>query len=277
MGTVPSPRRTVEICRDLIALWKSRQDGETKFRERGSPPNLMKFLSTYGLAAHAYRVGERGLEMCESGSVIESFPLLRACYESAITAHWVAQNTDGAEALLNKDVQSRKAAAQTLKKARSDILRSGAHEFPGTTRELLKTSSQNQAKYFEQLCNDLEPAGADAYTYYRLMSWYTHPTARLIDLYIQPSEDKTKLEALRQEPEQMDADMWIHFLACSFVWAGRALDFIDDERLHRSKLREAARLLGIPDVLKLSADAIRRTSRARQEERRSNWKGPRQV
>ncbi|WP_143267844.1 DUF5677 domain-containing protein [Amycolatopsis alba] len=238
---------------------------------------MRKFLSVFGLVAHTYRIGEQALVMYESSLVIETFPLLRATYESALTAHWVAQSSDGAEALLNKDVQGRKAAATTLAKARSAILRSGSQQFPGADAEFLKTSSGNQARNFEKLCEDLELAGADAYAYYRLMSWYTHPTARLIDLYIEPSDDLTEVESLRQVPEQMDANMWVHFLAYSLIWAGRAIDFIDEEHLHRSRIRELARLLHIPDALNLSPEAIRRSGRAAREERRANWKGPRKA
>ncbi len=264
-----------EICRKLIELWKGRVDGETRFQQRGERPNLAKFLSVYGLAAHTYRVGEQALEMYESKLVLEAFPLLRLTYESALTAHWIAQNVDGGEAFLNRDIQSRKAAAETLRSARSEILSKGADNFPGADRDLLRTSSQPQAKYFEQLCKDLDPGGADAYAYYRLMSWYAHPTARIVDKYLQSSDDGQELDSLRQIPEQDDPNIWVHFLAYSMVWAARAVDFIDAERTHRSELRAAASALGIPAVLKLSEDARRRTRQAQQAWRQENWRGPR--
>ncbi|MFG1643613.1 DUF5677 domain-containing protein [Amycolatopsis sp. NPDC049252] len=236
----------------------------------------MKFVSVHGLVAHSYRVGEQALSMCVDGFAMEALPLVRLSYELALTAHWIAQNIDGAEAVLNRDVQNRQAAIRTLANAQSATLRSGSQDFPGADRELLQTSSQVQARNFEQLCRDLEPGGADAYAYYRLMSWYSHPSARIIDSYVQPTPDNQGIAALRLDPETLDANIWVHFLAYSFVWAGRALDFVDADRTHRSELRDAARSLDIPDVLKLSSEAIRRTARAKQETRRASWKGPRQ-
>jgi hypothetical protein len=205
---------------------------------------------------------------------MEALPLIRLSYESALTAHWIAQNIDGAEAVLNRDVQSRQAAVQTLKKANSEVLRSGVQNFPYADRDLLRTSSQAQARNFEQLCHDLEPGGADAYAYYRLMSWYSHPSARIIDSYVQPPSNDTDITTLRLSPVDSDANMWTHFIAYSLIWSARAVDFVDANRTHRSELREAARKFGISDVLKLSDDAIRRTKKAEQDQRRSNWKRP---
>jgi len=266
----------VDICRHLLALWKSRLDSEIRFQERGARPNFTKFLAVHGLCAHTYRVGEQALAMYETGMVMETFPLLRLSYESALTAHWIAQNVDGSEAVLNNDVLSRRAAAGTLSKAHSEILRSGAQDFPGADKELIQTSSQAQVRNFEQLCQDLEPGGADAYAYYRLMSWYSHPTARIIDSYLQPTEDMQDLASLRLEPEKLDVNTWVHFLAFALVWAARSLDFLDADRTHRSELRKAARDLGIPEVLKLSEKARQRTAKAEQARRRASWKGPKQ-
>ncbi|MER6792132.1 DUF5677 domain-containing protein [Amycolatopsis mediterranei] len=268
--------KILDICQDLIALWKTRKDSEMRYRDRRTNPGLMKFLSVHGLVAHTYRVGEQALTMCTSGATLEAMPLIRMSYESALTSHWIAQNIDGAEALLNRDVHSREIAIRTLLNARSEVLRSGAQDFPAADAELLRTSSKAQARNFEQLCRDLEPGGVDAYAYYRLMSWYSHPSSRIIDSYVVPTEDRQNISALRLEPAETDTIMWVHFLAYSFVWAGRAVDFVDADRTHRNKLRDAARTLGIAEVLKLSDKAKLRTAKAEKEERRANWKSPRQ-
>ncbi|WP_125782370.1 DUF5677 domain-containing protein [Amycolatopsis sp. WAC 01375] len=270
-----SEASAAEICKTLIALWKTRRDRETRFRERGERPNLIKFCSVHGLVAHAYRVGEHTLSMYESGLVMEALPLMRTTYESALMAHWIAQNRDGAEALANRAISNRRAVALTLERAKSAVLRAGAKGLLDIDKTLLETSSSSQAKYFEKLCEDLEPGGADAYTYYRLMCWYTHPSAHIVDSYIHLGEDGQTVDALRQEPAQLDANMWVHFLAFSLVWAGRAFDFIDEEKMHRSQLRSAARALGISDVLTLSASARKRIEDAERQARRSSWKGPR--
>jgi hypothetical protein len=270
-----NPAEIDDLSETLINSWKTRANHETEFGQRNKRPHLAKFVAVHGLAAHTYRVGQQVLSMLKSGLVLEAMPLLRLCYESALTAHWLAQTADGAEALMNRDNASRRAAAKTLREARSGVLRSGADQFPGAEADLLATTSNAQARNFEQLCKDLAPGGADAYAYYRLMSWYSHPGAHLVDRYVVEEPSGVGIQALRLEPAAGNDTTWRFFLAASLVWAARAVDFVDVSRAQRSELRAAARVLGIPEVLQLTHEAQLRIAREEQARRRQRWKGRR--
>src|SRR5690606_13605621 len=99
-----TPALTVEdlhsIAADLLGSWAAApatKDGtfrmKAKHKGRTTEP---QFLTTYALAAHVYELARTVLPLLREGNSTASAPLVRAIYETALTAHWVAQAADGA-------------------------------------------------------------------------------------------------------------------------------------------------------------------------------------
>lgn len=271
---VSDPKAITEIARSLIDSWDGHE-GKREFAQRGQAPSPARFVTIYGLTAHAYRLGSVVLDLLDDGRELECFPVLRLAYECAIKTQWVAQAGDGAEAFVNESLRQRRAAAKTLAAGGSEIMRDAGQRMLSEEDENHATSSNAQARYFEQMCTDLTPGGHELYAYFRLLSGYSHATAYIIDAYIDPTPDRRNVRALRQHAQPSDGTTWRYFVALSLVLAGRAVDYIDVTHARRSELREAARRLGIPSELHLTHAARTRIDSELREQRISKRLGPR--
>ena len=167
-------------------------------------------------------------------------------------------------AFVNEDVRQRLAQVKTLEQAVSEVFRDAA---PGIAANLpppiLDTTAT--ARGFHNICDDLVPGGADAYTVYRVLSQYSHATIRVVDGYLQATSTGPGV-VLRTNPAEPDAATWTNVLASCLVWAGRSNDYIDGAKTRRSELRAAANALGINSELQLSPAAVLRESRRPSQE-----------
>jgi hypothetical protein len=251
----------VEVARGLMDGWErfATASPEFTFGQRDRRPDEGRFISVYGLAAHVHRIGEPALRMLADDLTLEAIPLVRLMYESALTSVWLAQNEEGARAFMNKEMASRKAIAETLGKAEAAWMRRSASSIPGIDDPKFDSGSDAQARYFERLCDDLTPGGADAYVNYRLLSRLSHASPQLLDRYTYGGPDGD-FEGLRVEPDRSrDSRELITFYAvASLIWAGTAVDYIDPARTRRSETRAAARRIGVPRDLHLTPEARRR-------------------
>jgi len=253
------------LALELLDGWDAYANtgDEVKLGQRGKKVDLARFISVWGLSNHVHRLGPPAMRMMEDGLAIESFPLIRAMYEGALTAVWLAQNTDAAAAFVNRETDSRAALADTLAKAQEPWFRDRADDFRGDLTKM-DSASNAQAKHFEQLCNDLNPGGADAYVHYRLLSRYSHAAPEIVDRYVMLGDGESP-PTLRTVPNDVAEIRGLggFYLTSSLVWAGAATDYIDPNRQRRSETRRAAKAIGIPRDLHLTAAAIRRTRKKR--------------
>ncbi len=251
-----------EILRGLLDSWGAAR-GQVALAQKGRRANASRFISIHSLAAHVHRLCSAGLILIEDQRNLEAMPVVRAAYESAITAVWLAQNEDGANALFNEFTRQQRAISMSLAKSRNPTFASGL-DLPYTDTDELDTDSNAQARWFEKLCTDFND-GADLYIYYRQMSGYSHAGLRVIEEYIRPTEDRTDVQSLLKVSQFGPMDMWLFFLTASAIWAGSAFDYIDKDRARRSELRQAARDIGVVRDLKLTSDAERRTARRKRK------------
>ncbi len=184
----------------------------------------------------------------------------------------MALNSESVFAVYNAEIRRHKAVKLTIGKSRQFMDR--VQYLPETEHELENVSSLPQAKNFEALCSDLEPDGATLYMLYRILSKTCHAGPNVIDQYLTPSDDG-ELNALHRMPLRpgMDPLLTTFIVAASRILAGRAVDYIDPDRTRRSELRAAARDLGIPPELKLSAAAYQRIGQAQQSRTRAKRRG----
>ncbi|MFC9999595.1 DUF5677 domain-containing protein [Nocardia sp. NPDC127526] len=256
-------REHLDIGRSLIAGFNeglAQEKLELKSRSRDAFINAGVVLA---LAVHTHQLGAMILDLLERETpVVLVLPNLRTCYEAALTAHWVAQSTDAAAALLNEDLRQRRNLQRTLRESAS--LQNFADRVAHADDPVLPntTASQAQAKSIEQMFKDFDgAAGRDAYAYYRLLCGYSHARGTLIDQYlVETDESTTAPVALCLEPKEPIPPGAIAFLTgCCLIWAGSAVRYLGKDKLRRRKeLRTAAKQLGISPDIQLSDQARHR-------------------
>jgi hypothetical protein len=246
-----------DLATGLLESWDAytgQQDIEATVTDRSLP----QLLVTFGLAAHAHRLARPALNLLNAGLVIESAPIVRSMYECALTAQWIAQ-VEGAEAAFyNQQTRMRKTmlmsiAGLNLRQVDPEQIASSLLEIESA--EALETKA---AHSFEAICNSLTPGGAQAYTQYRLMCSYSHPSALLVDHYFQEIEGFPRV-GRRDEPEQPQPMSWAVFVLGSLVWAGQAVEYSDPNRTRENDLESVASRIGIARVLSPTVPAPGKT------------------
>lgn len=100
-------KRVSAVARDLLLGWNARADAPL-VGTRKRKFNQQQLALAHGLCAHVHYLAGPALALLDEGKVLAALPLVRACFESAITAQWVTQTTDGAPAFVNEDVRQRR-------------------------------------------------------------------------------------------------------------------------------------------------------------------------
>jgi Family of unknown function (DUF5677) len=253
-----------EMLTELLEGWRndrgSGQDFETK-------AHAAVVGTVYALTAHAHKLGYAVANLIDAGFALETIPVIRAAYESAITASWIAQVPDALPAYLNRDHNQQKALRDTVKKAG---WAAGKQVIAADTLEpyLVSAESKTGASKTEVLCKDFIK-GDGLYSLYRGLSWMTHPTAAVTDLYLEMrrgSEIPTLHTTARYDRDFMTT--WLHVMCSSLVWSARALNLVDSRRAKsgdRQRLRIAAKRLHTDEFLAVKPDA---TFRGKKSERK---------
>lgn len=253
--TEPTSEELGEATADLVRLWHTRA--------RINPDRQLdryhdaRLHTVSGLAAHAYRTGEVADRLIRDGLWLESAPLIRTSYECAITAQWAALVPDGAQAILNEDYRSRRTMAKTMRQSQSWA--ASGLEVPEPDDEDHESFSNAQARIFKQMCDDLEPGGAEAYTYYRTLCWFSHATNYVIDRYTDEQMPPLKL---RRTPRADDetGHMFQYFGVVALVVAASALNDLDADSAHAAEIAQVAARVGTTPRMRLSVRARERVT-----------------
>jgi len=260
-----------EMLVELLNGWRrDRAEGQTFAAKQ----HAAKVGTVYALTAHAHKLAYAVLELLNAGFTIEAIPTIRAAYEAALTASWVAQIDDALPAYLSRNHGQQKALRDSLQKTgwpgaeKIDIPADALGPY------LVSAGSKNGARKTEDLCGDFYN-GHEMYPVYRGLSWMTHPTAAVTDLYLElkPGSDIPTLHTTAHVETERDLMViWVHILCSSLVWSARALNFIDDQRAKtedRRRLRDAAKQLRIAEYLRVTEDAKFRGARAERQRART--------
>lgn len=262
----------IEIARDLVERLVDTPGGQFEVKTNRMA-NLAHVPLVHAYSTHTLRLGSVGVDLLERGLYLEAVPTVRAAYEAALTASWLADSKEAPAAVFNEDVRQRKSLAAAMALANSPVFREGGPTLPYVDLERLDSAADVQAKWFKQLCEALHPGGPDAYVIYKALSAFTHPSAALADQYVQENADHPSGMRLLTNPNQQADTAWLAVLVSAMVWAGRSIDVMVKGSPNRDYLREVARRLGIPVGLRLSQAALAAEARAEQQRRRSAWKG----
>jgi hypothetical protein len=251
----PTNEALSNACAELVKLWHSREQINPDRQLDGY--HDARLHSVNGLAAHAYRTGEVGNRLLREGLWLESAPIVRTSYECAITARWAAQIPDGIQALLNEDYRSRRNMADSLQRSESWTASGLVVRAPDD--EDHETFSNLQARNFKQMCDDLSPGGAEAYSFYRTLCWYSHPTNYVADCYTDLLRAQCGSPRLRlrrtPRPEKGLAHTFHYFCAVSLVTAASAMNFLDADKMHNDQIVQIAERVGIAPDMRLTDKA----------------------
>jgi hypothetical protein len=245
--------------RELLKLWHARTQISP---HRNGPGNAdAKLHAVNGMSSHAFRLAETAIHLVRIDLALESAPVVRLALECALTAMWTALVPDGVEAMLNEDFRSRRNIATTLRDTPAWV--QAGLDVPHPSDEDYDTSSTAQARRFNQLCDDLIPGGSELYSYYRLLSWFSHPTNYIIDRYgsLDESDDGLRLQLrLRRTPTPNgeEPQLYAHFSAMAMVIAAAAVDALDVDHSDRSAIKELADRVGCASEFRLAPSAVQR-------------------
>lgn len=266
----------IEIGRELAARVTTASRFEA---EGGRMVNAAHVPYVHGLTIHAIRLAEVVYDLYERGAELQAVPTARAAYEAALTAVWLSEGKEAVLAAFNEHVRQRKNLQVSMDSSPTFGPMSKDRplaESQAETFDVLDDAAR-QARHFEQLCKSLVPGGADAYVIYRGMSSYAHPTAPVVDEYLDESASAENglPPRLLMQSKPFDGGAFLFMVVASTVWAARALDNMNRNRPHRNYLRGVARELKIADVLRMSPEAVDREAAAERARRREAWRGPR--
>jgi hypothetical protein len=221
----------------------------------------------YALVVHAHRLGGAVESLLSAGFTVEAVPSIRAAFEAAVSAAWIQQVPDALPAFLNRNHSQQQAMRDTAARAGWAATRE-AEPIPADEIAAyeVSASSTGSARSVEAMCRDMN-ADAAAYSLYRGLSWFTHPTAMVADLYLHLPEGANRPTLLRTTKDENGDFMlpWLHIMCSTLVWAARTLNLIDKSRSRsgdRQRLREAAAQLRITEMLTAKDEAIERGRKA---------------
>lgn len=255
-----SSAELIDMLERLIEAWDGPRE-QVEFYKRGEKPKLDRFVVITALASHVHRLADSALLLTHEGHNIQTIPLIRAAYETALTTQWLAQAGDGIEAVMNKWMRSRQVLGEEMSKMSLEHLQEiGADILAQDLVTARRTASEPQGRRFQRLCEDFR-GGDELYVHYRGMSAYVHPSERVADEYASVGNDGSIAFQSAPKFNQKDSSgfrAWLFMLTWSVLLAARAYDFIDKSKTSRSMLRDFGRQLGVPSELHLTEKAGRR-------------------
>lgn len=252
MSTQATHEAMAGASRVLLESWDqflNRPGDSITFGTRERRPSAGRFATVWALAAHSHRLASTALATLESNPGVEAGPSVRAAWEHAVQAIWVAQLDHAHWAVSQRRTKHIRDLDNTLLKSRDKDLRTQAEAH---LVELEQATSQESGSWvsphsvqlgnFEALCEDLEPGGADLYWLYRALCQTTHPSVYALDGYISGDADTW---GVQPEPEvgRFESMRAFHVLRIleALIWAGQAVDYMDrDGNTWRNILRSTA-------------------------------------
>lgn len=258
----PSEDTLREVCEDLLRSWIEAYSGigSIELGSEDQQPDAVRFTIVLAFVAHCHHVTTAAADLMHAGDYLSAIPLVRAGYESALTAVWASQSEDAARALQIQYVES-------AQKLRGSAERTGwfegllGHEKPVEVVDAAP-SARGEAASFANLCLSLEPDGEWLYTMYRLLSGYSHPSGSVLKAFAPGDVD----DAVSLSPEQpSDRRAWWHAAATSLLHAGQALDRLDPSLRRRDALHNAGLVVGWSEPLRLSDAAKAKVAKARSQ------------
>ena len=262
------------LIHDLQAAWDDYGDAEVLHQpaaRRNRPftgEDAQRVGVVHGWVRHLHETGKAAVLLLNNGLVNAELPLVRQMFELALTSVWVMQSEDqhGVRAVVLEHSRNRAAFAREARLAQSPTFQQSADEIVDTDSGHIP-GTFDSVQRFREICLDLTPAGHDAYVIYRVLSTSSHPSVSVSDLYFDaPATPAERLPARRLlATAAIPADTLLYFVAVTLVWGARAYVYTSQDKMHRSLLRSAARVLLVTSEIKLSEHYRRRHAKRRKD------------
>lgn len=194
-----------------------------------------------GISAEVVTYAGTILELLDKERSVEAIPLIRTTYEGGVTAQWVDMiGPDAATATYNEYIRQRTALSQTLSKSKREVLRDAAPTISGLEYTRTPSHSDAQARRFASLTEDFL-SGTEIYSYYRMMSEFSHIGLASIDRYFsEPDSDDGEL-SFNYQPRQPDRTLWLHFSLLSLCLGVRPTAELSTNKSLLKEVLEAAK------------------------------------
>ncbi len=247
------------LANDLVTTWAAKSNARLKRQ------TLARDVLIFSYSMHAHHLAHSCLKLAEQDLWIEGYPILRTCFEMAVSAQWLYATKEAVEISLYEAERNRKnlinsaLAAQFIDKAEAD---KRLAEIQKQLDELEDAKKRGLPTKFIGVCEDLR-GGDFLYLTYRMLSHYCHAGPGVADFYVRLDEDGWVKEFGDPNDTEADHRAALYQLCMSLIWAGRAADAIGKVTGRRRQLREAAKLLGVPDYLQLSDKAVIRSTKGK--------------
>jgi hypothetical protein len=218
---MPSLEEVIALADQLTRSWDAlihSQDFVAALRKRGTSQTrpFVDVATTFGLCAHVHRLVRPALAMIGDGLVLESIPLVRTMFESALTAHWIIQVPGAGAAFYNEQSRQQKNVLTDISTLKMRSVDPAALAEQLAELEASNALPTDRSSKFQEICLDLTPGGNEAYAHYRIMCGFTHPSGLLVDQYF-AAIDEAPFLARRPEPTQPSAAGWAAFATGSLV------------------------------------------------------------
>src|SRR3954454_6188340 len=180
--SIGSPTDPLPLLNELLELWETGRD-----QPRSSNPALCAgrghFLSVFSLACHVRTIAEPAANLITASNTVAAMPIVRAAYETALTAQRAALTRHSTETMLQVHDHSMTTLSRDLRRAESPSLLASVQDQPAEAGdvELIGSTAYAAARNFQAMCGDLMPRGSDKYVFYRFMSLGVHPGVNVMN------------------------------------------------------------------------------------------------
>ncbi|MFC8316369.1 DUF5677 domain-containing protein [Gordonia sp. NPDC057258] len=245
----PTSAELLELANDVIEGWH-------RFLDRApttSGERLSRAACVYGLAMNNTNLLHfvvRAHSKQVSGLLL--MPQIRTIFETGITAQWIAQIEDGANAWINESRRQTEGLVKRLRESSIEVFNEAADpiEKARVDYEELPTKSGKVVRDFSKICDEIGIGADGTYQYYKLMCAFTHPSVDIADEYLVQNADREFGFSVLREPKFNPTDAWLYLAIAGTLWAQMAFQYNAKDRQFRRDLGAIARRIGVPADLK---------------------------
>jgi hypothetical protein len=225
----------------LVDLWGKQRTASIEFR---AELDEKQALAIHSHANHAVGLARAILVLEEAGFGVEMIPIVRAVYETAITAAWLLVTPHSGDVLIRQGASDRR-------KAQDDMIRLGdaTEDTPGyrQTTEVLELLEDVSGSFaFEQRCRSLADGGS-LYLTFRILSSWSHAGMGLMDFYVDEDPESAIEVAVYHAPKFETRTSVVGVAACALLLALNADELARRKPAHTTQLRSVAKRLGASD------------------------------
>lgn len=220
-----------------------------------------------GYCAHVMQLSRSIRLLLTAGHVVQAMPLVRMAYECALKQNWVyLTGEDAPRAISNLYGRGRKSMRLTMRESKIPYLIEASDTIAGTDQAEVETNSFEQAKNFERMVEDFD-GGNDLYTYYRMLSEYSHPSVTVADLYLTSPDpyESNGMPIFSSTPSEFPSKLIAYFAVFSACRALYAFTTTMKEHEAKNPIRRIAKECEVTLDMKLSDKPVKRRQKAKRK------------